>query len=694
MNGDSPYIPRDLSWLSFNNRVLLEAADKSVPLFERIKFLAIYSSNLDEFFRVRVASLRQVDALDKPSIKEALDHLPEEVLESIHDEVSRQQEEYGRIFREEILPELEKANFHLYQNEDIRPEHKPFVVRFFRSKVLSYLQPTILSQGKKAPFLENRFIYLAVKLRKPGKDEMFYAHLNIPSDDLPRFISIPCTGDTQHFIMLDDIIRYNLPVIFPGYEILGSYSVKMNRDADLAIEDEFSGDLVNKIRKQLDQREIGPPSRFLYDSHIDDELLSFIEEKFNLDEKDMVAGGRYHNMYDLFGMPDPKDDDLVYGPLLPLHKSSLENIVSIFDAIDQEDRILHFPYQSYDYVLRFFNEAAIDPSVTHVKVTLYRIAHNSFIANALISAARNGKKVTVFVEVKARFDEENNLKWAEKMERAGVRLIYSIPGLKVHAKVALVRRRDEDGNKKHYAFFGTGNFNENTANIYADHGLMTSHHDMTCELNNVFRYLYKRKLPKKNFKHLLVSQFNLDDRFLEMIDREIRAAKNNEKAHIIIKLNNIQERRMVDKLYEASQAGVKIDLIVRAICCLRPGIEGLSENVRAIRIVDRFLEHARIFIFHNGGMEDMYLASADWMRRNLHDRIEVGFPVYKEELKREIRKLIDLQLEDTEKASLLDKDLVNHSLKAENGHKVRSQMDFYDWLRAQDDNTVSLPIDQ
>ncbi|MGB3181309.1 MAG: polyphosphate kinase 1 [Cyclobacteriaceae bacterium] len=694
MNGDSPYIPRDISWLSFNYRVLLEARDISVPLFERIKFLAIYSSNLDEFFRVRVASLRQVEELDKPSIKQALDHLPEEVLASIHEEVNRQQEEYGRIFREEILPELKAANFHLYQKEDIRSEHKPFVVRYFRSKVLSYLQPTLLSQSKKAPFLENRYIYLAIKLQKPGRDKVTYAHLNIPSEELPRFITIKGNDTRQHLILLDDIIRCNLPAIFPGYDILGSYSIKMNRDADLAIEDEFSGDLVGKIRKQLDQREIGPPSRFLYDSDIDDELLSFLKEKFKLDEKDMVAGGRYHNMYDLFSIPDPKDPALTYEPLLPLHKPALENIVSIFDAIDQEDRILHFPYQSYDYVLRFFNEAAIDPSVTHIKVTLYRIAHNSFIANALISAARNGKKVTVFVEVKARFDEENNLKWAEKMENAGVRLIYSIPGLKVHAKVALVRRRDEEGKKKHYAFFGTGNFNENTANIYADHGLMTSHSEMTSELNDVFRYLHKRKLPKSEFEHLLVSQFNLDGRFLEMIEKEIEAAGQNKKAHIIIKLNNLQERRMIDKLYEASQAGVKIDLIVRGICCLRPGVKGLSENIRAIRIVDRFLEHARIFIFHNGGDETMHLASADWMSRNLHDRIEVGYPIYRKELKEEIRKMIDLQLQDTEKACLLNKDLENQPMDKAGDQKVRSQMAFYEYLKSLDDNTVSQFIDQ
>ncbi|MFA0961536.1 polyphosphate kinase 1 [Roseivirga sp. BDSF3-8] len=688
MSNQAPYIPRDLSWLSFNYRVLLEATDKSVPLFERIKFLAIYSSNLDEFFRVRIASLRQVDALDKPDIKKALYHMPQEVLDSIYEEVNNQQDEYGRIFREEILPELFDNDIHLYQNENIRPEHRAFVVRYFRSKVLSYLQPTILSQGKKAPFLENRAIYLAVKLQKPGSNHVTYAHLNIPSGELPRFISIPQPGHTQYLIMLDDIIRYNLTAIFPGYIILGCYSIKLNRDADLAIEDEFSGDLVNKIRTQLDQREIGPPSRFLYDSEIDPDLLDFLVEKFKLNEKDLVSGGRYHNLYDLFSIPEPKKESLTYHPLAALHKPALENIVSLFDAIDSEDRMLHFPYQSYDYVLRFFNEAAIDPAVTHIKVTLYRIAHNSFIANALISAARNGKKVTVFVEVKARFDEENNLRWAEKMEKAGVRLIYSIPGLKVHAKVALVRRRDEEGNKKHYAFFGTGNFNENTANIYADHGLMTSHAGMTDELNNVFKYLHKRKIPKEEFRHLLVSQFNLDTRFVKMIDKEIAAAKEGKPASIIIKLNNIEERHMIDKLYEASQVGVDIQLIVRGICCLRPGVKGLSENIRAIRIVDRFLEHARIFIFHNGGSEKMYLSSADWMRRNLHDRIEVGFPLYDPKLKAEIRKLIDLQLQDTCKGSLLDKHLVNHPIVGREDCQVRSQMDFYEWLRSQEDNTL------
>jgi polyphosphate kinase len=452
----------------------------------------------------------------------------------------------------------------------------------------------------------------------------------------------------------------------------------MNRDEDLNIEDEYSGDLVEKIKKQLDKKGKGTPTRFLYDRDMPRYFLRFLTKTFDLKKEDLVAGGRYHNLNDLMKLPNPLKPDLEYPTLPPLEHPALDSSDSIFAAIEKEDQILHFPYHSYDNVLRFFNEAAIDPEVDSISVTLYRIANQSLIANALISAAFNGKKVTVFVEVKARFDEENNLYWAQKMEGAGIRIIYSIPGLKVHAKVALVIRKTGDI-KRGYAYLGTGNFNESTATIYADHGLFTTNQEIVEELGNVFRYLYKKKV-KKDFEHLLVSQFNMKEKFLELIDKEIEAAKIGEKSGIIIKLNNLEQKEMIEKLYEASRAGVTVQIIVRGICCLTPGVEGLSENIKVMRIIDRFLEHARVFIFQNNGNEKIFLSSADWMHRNLDRRVEVGFPIYQANIKEEIKKIIDLQLNDNTKAVSIDRNQKN--LPCGNGSEkpIRAQMDIYEWL--------------
>ncbi len=654
------YFDRDSSWLSFNYRVLKEAEDESLPLYDRIKFLAIYSSNLDEFFRVRIANLKRIKRIGKRKINAELDIRPKKLLRDLQKTVKYHLLEYGDIFRNNIIPELRKNNIFIYWDEEIKPEHWPFVRKHFRSRVLTFLRPVVVDENNlNEVFLVNRALYFILLLRKKGDPEHreYFAYLNIPSDRLPRYIQLPSIGDTHYIISLDDIIRHHLGFIFPEYEVVEKKSIKLNRDADIHIEDEFAGDLVQKIKDQLDKRNIGIPARFLYDKSISEKLLKLACDTFLIDEDDLVAGGRYHNMSDLMKLPNPIKPKLEAKSLPDLVRKELEKPETIFDTIDGRDVILHFPYISYDYVLKFFNEAAIDPFVKEIKVTLYRIAPQSFVANALISAAKNGKKVTVFVEVKARFDEENNLIWGQKMEEAGIRIIYSIPGLKVHAKIALVKRQ-VGSIEKTYSFLGTGNFNEVTAGIYADHGLMTCHEEMNAEIDTVFTYLYKREAPT-GFKHILVSQFNIINRFTEMIDREIRHAKEGKEARVIIKVNNLENRVMIDKLYEANEAGVKIDLIARSICCLVPGVIGLSENIRTIRIVDSYLEHARVWVFHNDGANEVYMGSADWMNRNLLSRIEVIYPLYDSEIKNEMLQILNFQINDNTKACLIDEDGAN-----------------------------------
>ncbi len=694
MNQTDSYANRELSWLSFNHRVLEEAADESVPLYERIRFLAIYASNLEEFFRVRVASLRKLATLNKAGLKR-LDFDPARLIAGIHEVVTRQHHEFEAIFRKSILPQLRQKDIVLYQGEPFPEKHQKEMVHFFKSKILSYLQPLFLDDKKgKAPFLDNDALYLVICLRQKEKpssaDDTVMAYLNIPARQLGRFIRLSPVKGKHYFVCIEDIVRQNLHTIFPGYVVADHYCIKLDRSGELGIEDEYEGDLVQKIKEHLPKRAHGEPTRFQYEEGMPAGMLKSLRQNFGLQPEDMVPGGRYLNLDDLMKLPNPLSPRLEYEPMPPIGKRELDATESIFESIRRKDYILHFPYHSYDYVLRFFNEAAIDPCVREVKVTLYRIAANSLIANALISAARNGKKVTVFVEVKARFDEANNLRWAGQMEAAGINIIYSIPGLKVHAKIALVRRITPDGKTQGFAYMGTGNFNERTASIYADDGLFTTHSGIVLELQRVFNHLAGTQ-PAMKFRHLLVAQFNLQDRFLELLDREIDLARAGKPARIVIKLNNLEEKVMIDKLYQASEAGVQVDLLIRGICCLIPGRKGLSENITVTRIVDRFLEHSRIFWFHNNGREEFYLSSADWMKRNLYKRIEVGFPVYDVTVREELKQMLLLQLEDSQKARHLD---ASHHSKPASGpgkKRVRAQTDFYEWLKEKESREDQKP---
>jgi len=681
---------RDLSWLSFNSRVLDEARDKRLPLYERLKFLAIYSSNLDEFYKVRVASyrrmLKQSDPAEKHSDPAEKHSDPAEVLSNILKVVDHQQNEFGRIFWKALVPELKRNHITLVQNRILARSHREYVSRYFYEEIIPYLQPILLLKGMISPFLQDGAIYLAIKLFKktkhpdPGrKQKARYAIVNIPTEQLPRFIELPGSKGKHTIIFLDDMIKMNLEALFPGYMIDSAYNIKLSRDADLDIEDEFTGDLAEKIGRSLVKRKTGVPSRFLYDARIPDAFLKLLRETFNLKREDLVPGGRYHNFSDLFSFPNPVSPKFENRSLPALVKKELDHYASILDAVEAGDWILHFPYHSYDPVIRFLNEAAIDPKVKEIKTTQYRVASDSAVVNALINARHNGKKVTVFVEVKARFDEYANLRFAKIMKKAGIKIIYSIPGLKVHAKIALVLRKPEKERKEAYAFLSTGNFNEKTAKIYADHGFFTSDESITAELKDLFGYLEKQNRDI-DLKHLLVAQFNLKKELTRKINREIRNAKQGKPAWMILKMNGIDNKKMITKLYEASQQGVKIDLIIRGICCVIPG-EPYSKNITVTRIIDRYLEHARVFVFCNGNDHEIFMASADWMNRNLNRRIELCFPIYDEPIKKEVMDILHIQLRDNTKARHLDREHNNIPVHSDEKGKIRAQAETYKLLK-------------
>ncbi len=642
----------------------MEAMDESVPLLERLRFIAIYSSNLDEFFRVRVSNIRNLKQIDKKKINKKVDFDPKSLLEEIHTEVSQQLEEYGDTM-ELVIQELKNKDHHICTHTDQIPDQlRPEILHYFKTRVSAFLRPIQLDNHETL-FLDNQAIYLAIRFED---DESFV--VNIPSNELGRFSSYQIKTK-RYYVFLDDILRLHLDMLFPQKDILEVHSIKLNKDADLLIDDEYEGNLVKKIAKQIQKRNLGTTSRFLFDISMSDDLLNMLANKLSLESEDMIKGGRYHNLNDFFQI-NINDHQLIYPQLSSISVPQLNQGRSMLKSMEEQAYLLHFPYQSYDYVLQFFNEASIDPEVVEINVTFYRMARNSVIAEALISAAKNGKKVAVFMEVKARFDEQNNLEWAIKMKEAGVKIIYSLPGLKVHAKVALVKKKD-----KMYGFFGTGNLNEKTSEIYCDHGLLSTDESMTRELSNLFQHLLTKYTPPP-FKHLIVSQFGAYEAFLEKIDREIKHAEAGREARIIVKVNNLQEQALINKLFEAQNKGVDIKLIVRGICCLVP-----NEDLKVKRIVDRYLEHGRIFYFHNNDAQEIYLGSSDWMDRNLHRRIEVCFPILEDRMKQEILTILKFQWKDDVKGVWLSSKMEN--IRPEIKHKIRAQVATYDYLKINTD---------
>lgn len=678
---DNLFILRDLSWLSFNYRVLQEAMDKSVPLFERIKFLAIYSSNLDEFFRVRMANHRNLLRVGKKTKRE-LEISPKEMVQEIQKTVNHQQTVFSNIFQKQITPALKKHNIRLLRRMDLNEEQKTFVEAFFQDHMLPYVQPVLLFKNKIRPFLNNAALYLAILMEsKEGPDKSHqYGIVKIPSDHLPRFINLPSSEGRRDLIMVDDIVRHSISWMFPGFDIIDTYSIKLTRDAELYIDDEFSGDLVQKIKTSLSKRHVGPASRFVYDREMPKDFLAELMGVFGLEKLDILKEGRYHNNFDFFKFPDFGMEHLKNTPQPPLSYLPLEEASDFFSQICLSDHLLHFPYHSYESVIQFFERAARDPNVTHIKITQYRVAKKSRIMQALMDAVKFGKQVTVFIEVKARFDEEANLIWGEKLEKAGVTVHYSFPGVKVHAKIAVIRRMESQGPQL-YTYFSTGNFHEDTAKIYSDFGLFTTHPELNNEAARIFSFLETVKIPEVPFQNLLVGKFNLRKRLEDMIDFEINQAKLGKEARIILKMNSLQDRPMIAKLYEASQAGVKIKLIIRGICCLNAGVPNFSENIEAISIVDRYLEHARIFIFHHGGENLIYLSSADWMTRNLSHRIETAFPIIDPDLKQTIMDLISIQLNDNVKARRLDHQFLNEYKLGIADLPFRSQTETYFYFK-------------
>jgi polyphosphate kinase len=680
-----PFQHRDISWLSFNYRVLQEAKDPAVPLLERLKFLAIYSSNLDEFFRIRVAGIRKLKKVGKKT-KARLDFDPSELLKEIHSVVNRQQEEFSEVFQRQIVPELRRHHINILRRLELNPTQQEFVENYFRDNLLPFVMPVLLVKRRINPFLANAHLYLAVHLRQKKKplSESEYALVKVPSDQLPRFVALPSSSERHDLILLDDIVRHSITRLFPGYDVQDTYSIKLTRDAELYIEDEFSGDLVQKIKSSLQKRQVGPASRFVFDREMPAHMLAYLQDTFDIRKNDMLPEGRYHNNFDFFRFPDFGLHHLKNKPLPPLHHPTLHDAADPFEVIRQKDQLLHVPYQSYHAVVNFFEKAAEDPAVTHIKVIQYRVAKHSRILQALIEAVQRGKQVSVFVEIKARFDEAANLEWGERLEKAGVRVHYSFPGVKVHSKLALVRRL-ENGKASLYTYLATGNFHEETAKVYSDFGLFTADPRMTSEVSNVFSFLENIKPPRQEFEHLLVGKFNLRPALYRLIDAEIAAAKQGQPARMTLKINSLEDKDIIAKLYEASQAGVKIQLIIRGICCLVPGLKGLSENIEIISIVDRFLEHARVFVFHNGGDERIFMSSADWMERNLSHRIETTFPVYDPELKDELRTLLDLQLNDNVKARFIDRFNLNEYRRKGDDIPVRAQLETYFYFKRKAD---------
>lgn len=677
-----PLIERDLSWLSFNHRVLQEAKDPTVPLLDRLKFMAIYSSNLEEFFRVRVAQIMNLLRVGRGTRK-ALAFDPDRLIKSIMKVVNQHQQELTTLFNKQLLPELRFNGIHILNPDMLNAEQLDFVDNYFKESLQAFIQPILLVDSKIKPFLNSGALYLYLHLldRSKNKKKDHFAIVRVPSDQLPRFVILPEAKKGEHQVMiLDDIVRLCVKFIFPGFILKDSYSIKLTRDSELYIDDETQGDLVAKIKKSLAKRNVGPASRLVYDRNMPGTMLNLLKRTFDMQDVDVIPEGKYHNNFDFFKLPDFGKKYLKEPSLPPLPYPALEESEDLFGEIRKRDHMIHVPYHQYESVIRFFEEASKDPAVTHIKVVQYRVARESRIMEALIDAAREGKKVSVFIEVKARFDEEANLRWGEKLEKAGVMVKYSFPELKVHSKIAWIRRM-ENKTAKQYAYLSTGNFNEDTALIYSDLGLFTGDGRLTNEVKKIFDYLESGRIPTAPFKHLLVGKNNLREELSNLLDFEIKQAKAGKPAEIIIKLNSLEDKDIIRRLYQCSRAGVKVKLIIRGICCIQPSRKKLSENIEAISIVDRYLEHARIFLFHHAGRDKIYCSSADWMERNLSFRIETAFPVYDPKIREQIKYLLYLQWKDNVKARDLAHQNTNPYRRNGSAISVRSQLETYSFFK-------------
>jgi polyphosphate kinase len=670
---------REISWLSFNERVLQEAANKSVPLLERLKYLAIFSSNMDEFFRVRVATLRRMSRLRIKNDK-STELSNEIILQEIHKEVVRLQEIFEEAYTE-VIEEMKIHGFVIKNETELSGEEVLKVETYFNTEVLSQLSPIILDNNKSLPVINDKYIYLIILLEDSASNQLNRtALLQLPSKILPRFYIIPQSSDENtSIILLDDIIRLNLRNIFPmfDYERFNAYTIKITRDAELNLESDVQSNIVEKLNSSLKKRKYGFPVRFIYDAQLPQSTLQFIINKLNLSRSELLPGGRYHNFKDYLNFPQVGPKAWRYQSLTPLPVSELSG-KSMMTAIEKGDILIHHPYNSFEATIRFLREAALDPEVESIHCTLYRVAKQSNICNALINAVGNGKKVTVFLEIKARFDEENNLNWLEKFQEAGVKVLPSFEHLKVHAKMCLVTKRVK-GKTQRFAHLSTGNYNGQTAKIYCDEALFTAHKGITMEVLRVFNLL---ESPEKvyRFNHLFVAPHYMRNEFISLIQKEIQAATSNKKSGIMLKMNSLVDEEMIGNLYRAVEAGVKVEMVVRGICMMVPPIKTSKKQFfKAISIVDKFLEHSRIFVFENNGAPKVYLSSADWMQRNLNARFEVAFPIYDEKIKARIISYLELQLKDNFKGRVLDRHQTNQ-IPHHSGPIIRAQEVFYSEL--------------
>ncbi len=676
MAGKLEYIPREISWLSFNERVLQEAEDERNPLIERLRFLGIFSNNQDEYFRVRVADLRRLSNI-KRDAKKALGRSPNDMLEEIQERVIAFQKRFEKTYQL-ILKELKNHNIHIVNESQVTEHQKLFVEEYFHDHIRSSLVPIMLSQTEQFPYLKDKYIYLAVKLHLKNEkhDSVEYALIEVPSDVIKRFLVLPNNEKAKCITLLDDVIRVCLNDIFKTFEYtkIEAYTIKLTRDAELDIDNDISKSLLEKVSSSLDKRKVGNPVRFVYDKDIPEDLLEYIMKKMKLTKKDaLIPGGRYHNFKDFMSFPNIGSNSLEFNKLTPQEHPILKKSKSTFDTLDQQDILLNYPYQSFQHFIDFLREVAIDPKVKSLKITLYRVSQNrSKVINALISAAQNGKSVTAVVELRARFDEKINIELSNQLEDAGVKVIFGVPGLKVHSKICLVSRRF--GNKeRHYACIGTGNFNEDTAKVYTDKLLLTADQSISEEVDKVFKF-FKNNYKRYKFKHLMLSPFQFRNRLVQLINKEIRTAKSGKVAYIIIKVNSVTDQDIVRKLYAASQAGVNIQLLVRGECSLVAGVKGLSENINVISIVGRYLEHSRILIFSNNSNPLYYITSANLMYKNMDNRVEVTCPVYDPNIQKQILDQINLQLDDAVKSRIIDAKQQNKYKNPDKPSKPSSQV--------------------
>lgn len=675
------FINRELSWLSFNERVLQEAIDPNTPLVERMRFLGIFSNNRDEFFKVRVATTKRMIGFGKKA-KNFIGEDPKKLINEIQDIVIKQQIIFENAYAK-VLNELEKEDIYLITERQIDDEQFHFVKAYFESEVLPVISPIMLQSAGTFPYLKDKSIYLALKLSsKSKKVPVEYALVEIPTYELSRFLVLPPKNNKKYIMILDDVIRSCLPLVFSLFEFdtFEAYTVKITRDAELDIDNDLSKSFIEKISKGVKARKQGQPVRFTYDQTLPKDLLDYMVTEMELDEDDnLIPGGRYHNFKDFIGFPNIGGKHLEYVPFTPVHHERIYHQRSILKQIKKKDILIHPPYHKFSDFVDLLREAAIDPKVRTIKITIYRVARRSKVLNALINALRNGKRVCVNIELQARFDEDANIKWSHRLEEEGAEVLFGIKGLKVHSKLVLITR-EEDGNIMNYAAVSTGNFHEGNAKIYSDVTLMTADKRITAEVSKVFDF-FEHTYRTFTYKHLLVSPLYMRKRLIDLINNEMKNAKAGKDAYILLKINNLVDNDMVRKLYQANNAGVKIKLIVRGICSIVPGVPGKSENIEAISIVDRYLEHCRIFVFCNNNDELYYISSADWMTRNLDHRCEVTCPIYDPDIQKELKDYLEIQLKDNVKARIIDDKQDNTYKRDDSPEQIQSQAAVYEYYK-------------